>query len=174
MCVCVCVFILVEGQTLARGTLSNPYPIANMCVFWGGALYSHAIPFFLSKEVQLYTCIIMFLYTNRGLIPSWNVIAALVANCMTTYYGCYATSVSTRTCPSSRLLYLYTHPPVHTTTSEPSGVEHGRKRHGSHNKSIALELIYKVKGVEVQVTISPAHRTQKKSVEWLRALKKVC
>ena len=69
---------------------------------------------------------------------------------------------------------LYTPPSVHTTTSEPSGVEHGRKRHGSHSKSIALELIYKVKGVEVQVTISPAHRTQKKSVEWLRALKKVC
>ena len=43
----------------------------------------------------------------------------------------------------------------------------------SHSKTIALELIYKTKGIEQKITISPAHRTLKKSVEWLRALKKV-
>ena len=57
--------------------------------------------------------------------------------------------------------------------SEPSGEHSGRKRHGSHSKTIALELIYKSRGIEQQITISPAHRTLKKSVEWLRALKKV-
>lgn len=68
-----------------------------------------------------------------------------------------------------QLVYIPLHP---NTESEPTG-EHGKKRHGSHSKSISLELIYKSKGIEQQITISPVHRTQKKSVEWLRALKKV-
>ena len=62
---------------------------------------------------------------------------------------------------------------THTHThSEPSG-EHDRKRYGSHSKNIALEVAYKTKDGEQKITISPAHRTQKKSIEWLRALKKV-
>ena len=75
----------------------------------------------------------------------------------------------------SNLSYITIPAHTHTHTSaEPAGLEHGRKRHGSHSKSISLELIFKTKGVEQKVTISPVHRTQKKSVEWLRALKKVC
>ena len=80
---------------------------------------------------------------------------------------------------SSILQHLYTlynsfYILVHLTPlADPSGLEHGRKRHGSHSKSISLELSYKCKGTEQKVVISPVHHTQKKSVEWLRALKKV-